>query len=110
MAAIASLTATVLIQVGADDPKPIGTIEIPIQFSTGTVTVPLPDFRQSNLDAVRENIDGLKVGRAAHFLTEDHNGEPVCHCGWDPARDLDATPQTREVARSDIRQHVAAYK
>lgn len=36
MAAVHNLTATVLIQVGADEPKPIGTIEIPINFSTGS--------------------------------------------------------------------------
>lgn len=31
--AIKSIQATVLIQVGADEPKAIGTIEIPISFS-----------------------------------------------------------------------------
>ena len=35
MATIQSIIATVLIQVGADEPKPIGTIEIPIEISTG---------------------------------------------------------------------------
>ena len=35
MAIIQSITATLLIQVGADEPKPIGTIEIPIEISAG---------------------------------------------------------------------------
>lgn len=35
MARIQNLIATVLIQVGADEPKAIGTIEIPIEISTG---------------------------------------------------------------------------
>lgn len=35
MATIQTITATVLIQIGADEPKPIGTIEIPIEISTG---------------------------------------------------------------------------
>ncbi|WP_104087992.1 hypothetical protein [Arthrobacter sp. GMC3] len=35
MATIQTITATLLIQVGADEPKPIGTIEIPIEISTG---------------------------------------------------------------------------
>lgn len=35
MATIQNLIATVLIQVGADEPKPIGTIEIPIEITTG---------------------------------------------------------------------------
>lgn len=35
MAVIQSLTATILIQVGADKPKPIGTIEIPIELGVG---------------------------------------------------------------------------
>lgn len=35
MAVIQSLTATILIQVGADEPKPIGTIEIPIELGVG---------------------------------------------------------------------------
>ena len=35
MAVIQNLMATILIQVGADEPKPIGTIEIPIEVSTG---------------------------------------------------------------------------
>ena len=32
---IQSITATILIQVGADEPKPIGTIEIPIEVTVG---------------------------------------------------------------------------
>ncbi|MDQ1053182.1 hypothetical protein QE394_001110 [Arthrobacter sp. SORGH_AS 212] len=35
MAVIQSILAKVLIQVGADEPKEIGTIEIPIEISTG---------------------------------------------------------------------------
>ena len=35
MATVQNIIATVLIQVGADEPKPIGTIEIPIEISTG---------------------------------------------------------------------------
>ena len=35
MAVIQTLTATILIQVGADEPKPIGTIEIPIELGVG---------------------------------------------------------------------------
>lgn len=34
-ATVQNIIATVLIQVGADEPKPIGTIEIPIVISTG---------------------------------------------------------------------------
>ena len=30
-----NLTATILIQVGADEPKPIGTIQIPIKMTLG---------------------------------------------------------------------------
>lgn len=33
MAVVQNLTATILIQVGADEPKPIGTIEIPIELN-----------------------------------------------------------------------------
>ena len=32
---VQNLTATILIQIGADEPKPIGTIEIPIEVSAG---------------------------------------------------------------------------
>lgn len=35
MATVQTITAIVLIQVGADEPKPIGTIEIPIEISAG---------------------------------------------------------------------------
>ena len=46
MAVIQSLLAKVLIQVGADEPKEIGTIEIPINISVndngtvGTISFP----------------------------------------------------------------------
>lgn len=33
MAVVQTITATILIQVGADEPKPIGTIEIPIELN-----------------------------------------------------------------------------
>ena len=44
-----------------------------------------------------------------HFLTEDHNGDPVCHCGWDPAK-LYLGLSFREEARQHIRQHIADLK
>lgn len=34
-AAVQTITATILIQVGADQPKPIGTIQIPIEVTVG---------------------------------------------------------------------------
>lgn len=34
-AAVQTITATILIQVGADKPKPIGTIQIPIEVTVG---------------------------------------------------------------------------
>lgn len=48
--------------------------------------------------------------RGRHFVSEDHNGDPICHCGWDPARELVAVPFTREDARNDIREHIAGTK
>ena len=47
MATIQNLVATVLIQVGADQPKPIGTIEIPIEISTGQKK---PTFRNTQTE------------------------------------------------------------
>lgn len=38
MATLTPLLAKILIQVGADEPKEIGTIEIPIEISIPTVT------------------------------------------------------------------------
>lgn len=43
-AAIASILAKVLIQVGADEPKEIGTIEIPINFSVNEIPVPALNY------------------------------------------------------------------
>lgn len=34
-ATVQTITATILIQVGADQPKPIGTIQIPIEVTVG---------------------------------------------------------------------------
>jgi len=46
-----------------------------------------------------------------HFLTEDHNGDPVCHCGWNPAQQPGGWNLLhRENARQWIRDHIAAYK
>lgn len=45
-----------------------------------------------------------------HFLKEDHNGDPICHCGWDPARETSPVVRTREQARADIRWHVVGLK
>lgn len=39
---------------------------------------------------------------SAHYLTEDHNTDPCCGCGWTPNGTED-----REEARRRIRQHVA---
>ena len=36
-----NLTATILIQVGADEPKPIGTIQIPIKMTLGDPEPPI---------------------------------------------------------------------
>lgn len=61
MALIQSITATILIQVGADEPKPIGTIEIPIEVSTGKK--PGTNYRGGIDDsplAPRSNIDNQR--------------------------------------------------
>lgn len=47
MAVIQSIIAKVLIQVGADEPKEIGTIEIPIEISTGPKKI-APAYRAPN--------------------------------------------------------------
>jgi len=49
MATIQKLIATVLIQIGADEPKAIGTIEIPIEISTGEKKT-TPTFRGAATD------------------------------------------------------------
>lgn len=40
-----------------------------------------------------------------HRLTENHNADPVCTCGWDPARLLLGI-HDRETAREAIRDHI----
>lgn len=69
MAAIANLTATVLIQVGADAPKPIGTIEIPIEFSTGDHKA------DSKPVTTRSDRNGLVVNVAERKVVINEPGE-----------------------------------
>lgn len=42
-----------------------------------------------------------------HRLAEDHNGDPVCSCGWNPANFF--RPTSREDARGRIRSHIAPH-
>lgn len=44
----------------------------------------------------------------AHYLAEDHNGDPVCACGWNPADHFRV--RVREDGRDRIREHVTRIK
>lgn len=48
--------------------------------------------------------------RGRHHLTEDHNGDPICNCGWDPARETFPVVRSREQARNDIRLHISEVR
>ncbi|MDN4645372.1 hypothetical protein [Arthrobacter sp. PsM3] len=82
----------VLVQIGENEPIEIGTVDL--SFEAENTAPPRAD----------------QSGRGAHFLAEDHNGDPVCRCGWDPARALPCAPVSRESARSDIREHIGNAK
>lgn len=47
-----------------------------------------------------------------HFVSENANADPICHCGWDPLQECpwQPGPWSRELARTLIRQHVASTK
>lgn len=44
MAVVQSITAKLLIQIGADEPKEIGTIEIPIELSIPVKASSVPQY------------------------------------------------------------------
>jgi hypothetical protein len=50
-------------------------------------------------------VGGAAVPRVLHHLAQDHNGDPICNCGWPPNN-----ANTREEARLEIRQHIADKK
>lgn len=83
MAHIGTLTGRVLVQIGDGEPIEIGTIEIPITASARPAKARPGD---------------------GHRVEQDHNGDPVCACGFKPA----AASQIS--ALSLIRAHVADAK
>ncbi|WP_269939045.1 DUF4406 domain-containing protein [Arthrobacter sp. HY1533] len=82
--------------------------------------VQLPGWRESRGATIEHNIavaldipvrffndwEELTV-QTTHGQAEDHNGDPICCCGWDPARAL--IPATSQVvAVRMITQHIKA--
>lgn len=44
-----------------------------------------------------------------HWLTEDHNADPKCGCGWEPEQMWPRqAPATRKDARDMVRHHIRA--
>lgn len=41
----------------------------------------------------------------AHYLQPDHNGEPVCACGFDPAQQHEESPTNRGAAIEMVAAH-----
>jgi hypothetical protein len=66
----------------------------------------------ADLDSV-VTIPGVQVeGKpvSQHWLTENHNADPVCSCGWNPGHDMSPRemPITRTKRRELVRRHIRA--
>ena len=68
MATIRPLLAKILIQVGADEPKEIGTIEIPIEVSVPTMTgagitmnINATDDPKETAEAIQRRMNALGI-------------------------------------------------
>ncbi|MEV4991224.1 hypothetical protein [Pseudarthrobacter sp. LMD1-1-1.1] len=53
--------------------------------------------------------EAKKEPRGRHHLTEDHNADPICNCGWDPST-YGIRVGSREDARQLVRMHIAEAK
>lgn len=70
-AVIRGITAKLLIQIGADEPKEIGTIEIPIQIGVADNNAPVISFPPGVRGADRSNLEAATLSNPEAAIQHD---------------------------------------